>query len=110
MTDVIAEYELVGRRAAGPEFPVRVRICKPVPSDRMAPAWSCSVTVDPLWSKPLEIYGEGAFQALCLSAKHVVQTLATFMAQEGTLHHLEGELFEPTVFGFELLPRELHDA
>jgi hypothetical protein len=105
-TDVIAEYELVGRRATGPEFAVHVRICKPVQSVRMAPAWSCSVTVEPLSSKPFEIYGEGSFQALCLGAKHAVQMLATFMEQEGTLHHPEGDPFDVTVFGFQPLPPE----
>lgn len=84
-------------------FPVRISICQPIPSKRMAPAWSCSVTVDPLWAKPFEIYGEGSFQALCLGMKHAVQMLATFIEQGGTLEFKEGEAFEPEIFGFKLL-------
>ena len=103
---VIAEYELVGREGEGPRFPVRVSVCRPVQSVRMAPAWSCSVTVDPLQSKPFEIYGEGSFQALCLGTRHAVQMLATFINQGGTLEYKEGEKFEPEIFGFKLLGSE----
>lgn len=103
---VVAEYELVGRRAVGPEFPVRVRICSPVQSAHMAPAWSCSVFVEPLWSNAFEIYGEGPFQALCLGARHAVQMLASFAEREGVLRHPEGDSFDPSVFGFQLLPRQ----
>jgi hypothetical protein len=106
MPEVIAEYELVGRHSGGEAFPVSVRLCKPVPSAEMSPAWACSVTVDPLWSKPFLIYGEGSFQALCLAAKHAVQMLDTFVAQGGVLQYADGELFEPELFGFKLLPRE----
>jgi hypothetical protein len=72
----------------------------------MAPAWSCSVTVEPLWAGPFEICGEGSFQALCLGTKHAVQMLATFIDQGGTLEYKEGGKFEPEVFGFKLLGRE----
>ncbi len=103
---VIATYELVGRKVGGESFPVRVVLCKPIQSQRMAPAWSCEVSVEPLWSKPSEIFGEGSFQALCLGAKHAVQMLATFIEQEGTLEYADGEKFEPSIFGFKLLPND----
>ena len=103
--DIIATYELLARKGAEPPFPVQVLLCKPIQSERMAPAWCCEVTVEPLWSKPFAIYGEGSFQALCLGAKHAVQMLATFIEQGGSLEYPEGESFDPEVFGFELLPR-----
>lgn len=108
--DVIAEYELIGRRADGADFPVHVRICKPVQSVHMAPAWACSVTVEPLWASPFDIYGECSFQALCLGAKHAVQLLCTFIEQEGELLHPDGSHFDPSVFGFSLLPRDGNEA
>lgn len=104
--EVIAEYELVGCRADSAEFPVHVRICRPVQSVRMAPARSCSVVVHPLWAKPFEIYGDSSFQALCLGAKHAVQMLATFIEQEGELRYSDGSGFEPSAFGFSLLARD----
>jgi hypothetical protein len=102
--EIIASYELIARKGAEAPYPVRVLLCKPVQSKRMAPAWSCEVTVEPLWSKPFEIYGEGSFQALCLGAKHAVQMLATFIERGGILEYREGEAFDPDVFGFRLLP------
>lgn len=102
--DPIASYELLACEEGREPFPVRVLLYKPTQSKRMAPAWSCEVTVDPLWSKPFEIYGEGSFQALCLAAKHAVQMLATFTEQGGVLKHTEGETFDPEVFGFKPLP------
>jgi hypothetical protein len=101
----IAEYELVGNRDSGPDFPVRVKLFKPELSQRMDPAWSCIVLVEPLWQKPFEIYGEGSFQALCLAAKHATQILDTFIEQGGVLKYADGELFEPDIFGFKLQPR-----
>ena len=103
--DIIASYELLARKDGEPAFSVRVSMCKPIQSESIAPAWCCEVTVDPLWSRPFEIYGEGSFQALCLGAKHAVQMLATFIDQGGTLEYPEGELCDPGVFGFKLLPR-----
>ena len=102
--DIIASYELLARKEGEPPFSVRVFMCKPIQRESMAPAWCCEVTVDPLWSRPFEIYGEGSFQALCLGAKHAVRMLATFIDQGGTLESPEGELFDPEVFGFKLLP------
>ena len=102
-SDIIASYELLARKDDESSFSVRVFLCKPIQSDSMAPAWCCEVTVDPLWSRPFEIFGEGSFQALCLGAKHAVQMLATFIEQGGTLEYPEGELFDPGVFGFKLL-------
>ena len=104
MSMPIAEYELLGSYN-GQEFPVRIKLFQPESSQRMAPACSCSVAVDPLWEKPFEIYGEGSFQALCLAAKHAIQMLDTFVQQGGVLKYPDGELFDPTVFGFQLLPR-----
>lgn len=105
MSDVIAKYELLGRRSSGEAFPVRVLLGRPAPSVKMSPAWQCSVTVEPLWSE-FTIYGEGSFQTLCLAAKHAVQMLDTFMSQGGVLEYADGELFDAEVFGFKLLPRE----
>lgn len=105
MSQVVAEYELVGRRTSGETFPVRVVICMPEPSTEMSPAWQCSVAVEPLWGKPFTIYGEGSFHTLCLAAKHAVQMLDTFAAQGGVLEYLDGEPFEAESFGFRLLPR-----
>lgn len=102
----IATYELVGRRPDGPAFPVRVRVYKPRVSERMAPAWTCQVEVEPLWSSPFEIYGEGSLQSLCLGLKHAVQMLALFTEQEGTLEYPDGGSFEPSAFGFKLLSQE----
>jgi hypothetical protein len=102
--EIVAIYELVASKGAELPFPVRVLLYKPVQSERMAPAWSCKVTVEPLWAKPFEIYGEGSFQALCLGAKHAVQMLAAFIEQGGVLEYGEGEAFDPEVFGFRLLP------
>lgn len=107
MTEVIAEYDLVGQKAKGLEFPVRVILCKPTLSEKMAPAWSCLVTVSPLLNKPTEIYGDNSFQALCLAACFAVQELDTFLAQGGLLKYQDGELFEANVFGFSLSPHSL---
>jgi len=104
--EVIAEYEVVGRKGGGAPFPVRVVIYKPVQDAGIAPAWSCSVVVEPLWPKVFVIYGEGSFQALCLGAKHAVQMLATFAEEGGILEYANGERFDPGVFGFALLPWE----
>jgi hypothetical protein len=102
--DIIASYELIAHKGSESPYPVRVLLRKPIQSKRMAPAWSCEVTVEPLWSNPFEIYGEGSFQALCLGAKHALQMLATFIEQGGVLENREGEAFDPEVFGFRLLP------
>jgi hypothetical protein len=103
-TELVAHMQLLGR-SEGKEFPVEVSISRPAPSERMAPAWSCTVAVAPLWAKSFEIYGDGSFQTLCLSAKHAVQMLATFIEQGGKLMHLDGTDFEPKIFGFRLLPK-----
>lgn len=103
-SEIIASYELIARKGVDSPYPVRVLLGKPVQSTRMAPAWSCEVTVEPLWSKPFEIYGDGSLQALCLGAKHAVQMLAIFIEQGGILEYREGEAFDPGVFGFRLLP------
>jgi hypothetical protein len=102
--DIIASYELLAGRSDESSFLIRIILCKPIQSESMAPAWCCEVDVDPLFSEPFAIYAEGSFQALCLGAKHAVQMLATFMEQGGTLQYPEGGPFDPTVFGFELLP------
>ena len=106
MAEPIAEYELVARRVAGPPFPVRVVVHKPEPSIDASPAWSCAVTVEPLWSGPFVIFGEGSLQALCLGAKHAIQMLDTFVAQGGTLEYVDGGSFESQAFGYQLLARE----
>ena len=105
MSNLIAQYEILGRQGPGsPRFQVRVSIHKPVQSVETPTAWACTVSVDPLWSKPFEIFGEGSFQALCLGAKHAVQMLATFVQQGGVLEHADGESVELANFGFRLLP------
>ena len=107
MPEFIAQYEVFGRREpSGPRFQVRVLILKPVQSVDTPTAWACTVSVDPLWSNPFEIFGEGSFQALCLGAKHAVQMLATFVQQGGVLEHADGEPVELSNFGFMLLPAE----
>jgi hypothetical protein len=103
--DFVAEHRLVGRDAKGSAFAVRIALARPEPSLRMSPAWSCTVVVEPIASAPFEIFGEGSLQALCLGAKHAIQTLATFIEQGGRLEYEAGEVFEPSVFGFDLLPR-----
>jgi hypothetical protein len=70
----------------------------------MAPAWSCDVTVEPIWSKSFEIYGEGSFQALCLGLKHAVRMLAAFADHGGLLQYADGEQVDLAVFGFALNP------
>jgi len=105
MPEAIAEYSLMGQEPEGPWFPVRVVLEKPEPSEEMSPAWSCAVTISPILSKAIAIYGEGSFQTLCLAARFAVQTLDTFLADGGSLKYANGELFEPDVFGFSLLPR-----
>lgn len=106
MSDVIANFELIARQEGQASFPMRIEICRPEPSSKMAPAWQCSVSVTPLWNRPFLIYGEGSFQTLCLGAKHALQMLDTFMAQGGTLMHSDGSEFETESFGFKLLARE----
>ncbi len=102
----IADYELIGNDGKGEDFPVRIALFKPEPSQKMAPAWSCTASIFPMWEQSFEIYGEGSFQALCLAAKHAVQLLDTFVEQGGILKYTDGEPFDPTAFGFVLLPRE----
>ena len=105
MSELIAQYEAFGREERdGPSFPVRVYLHKPVQSVDTPTAWSCTVSVDPMWPRRFEIFGEGSFQALCLGAKHAVQMLAAFVEQGGVLEHPDGESVELTNFGFELLP------
>jgi|APLak6261689865_1056190.scaffolds.fasta_scaffold65661_1 hypothetical protein len=104
--EVIAEYALVGQRPGEAEFPIQIVIWKPAPSEKMSPAWECSVSVEQLWKKPFVIYGENSFQALCLASKHAVQMLDTFAEHGGVLKYPDGELFEADVFGFKLLARE----
>ena len=107
MLELIAIHVVVGRHElSGPAFQVRVSIYKPVQAIDAPNAWSCTVLVDPLWSKPFEIFGEGSFQALCLSAKHAVQMLATFVQQGGVLEHENGESVELAHLGFSLLPTD----
>ena len=108
--DLIAEYTLIGHQTGRDPFPVHARIWKPMQSNSMAPAWSCTVSVEPFYSKSFDIYGDDSFQALCLGAKHVVQMLATFAEQEGTLRHPDGEVVDLSVFGFSLLPRNDESA
>jgi hypothetical protein len=106
MPDAIATYELVGRSGDTPPFPVRIVVEKPEPSIKMRPAWGCAVDVHPLTHMPVVIYGEESFQALCLAVRFAVQTLDTFLEQGGVLEYSNGERFEPSVFGFALLPRQ----
>jgi hypothetical protein len=106
MPDAIATYELVGRRGNTAPFPVRIAIYKPALSVAMSPAWACTVEVSPIAHKPLVIFGEGSFQALCLAARFAVQTLDTFLEQGGVLEYSNGESFDPSVFGFALLARQ----
>lgn len=106
MANVIASFELIASKEGQASFPVRIEICRPEPSSKMAPAWQCSVSVTPLWNEPFDIYGEGSFQALCLGAKHALQMLDTFVAQGGRLTHSDGSAFESESFGFTLLARE----
>jgi len=96
--------QLMGR-SEGKEFAVAVSISAPAPSERMAPAWSCLVTVAPMWAKPFEIYGDDSFQALCLGARQAIQMLAAFLQQGGTLLHPDGTGFDLQVFGFALSPQ-----
>ena len=100
MTEVIAEYTLMGKRAGEPAFPISLVICKPELSEAMAPAWGCLVTVSPLNSKSLSVYGDGSFQALCLGIRHAMQMLQGFVEQGGALQYENGESFDPSVFGF----------
>ncbi|MCG2584167.1 hypothetical protein [Massilia sp. TS11] len=106
MSFQIADYELMGNKGGGEDFPVRVALFKPQPSEKIASAWSCTVTVAPLWEQAFEIYGEGSLQALCLAAKHAIQLLNAFVEQGGVLKYRDGEVFDPATFGFELLPVE----
>ncbi len=105
MSVVIAEYKIVGHQSDGVRFPVRVVMYQPEPSADASPAWQCKVTVEPLWTKPFVIYGEGSFQALCLAAKHAVQMLHTFAEQGGVLEYPDGDSFEAESFGFALSRR-----
>ena len=99
MTELIAEYQLIGKRVGEPTFAIRLAICKPEQSESMAPAWGCLVTVSPLNSKPLTIYGDGSFQALCLGIRHAMQMLQGFVEQGGSLEYENGESFDASVFG-----------
>lgn len=104
MSETIAECELIGRRSSGQEFRVLVSIGQPEPTVEDSPVWTCCVVVSPLARIPFIIYGQGSLQSLCLGARHAVQTLATFVEQGGVLTHTDGELFDPEVFGFKILP------
>ncbi|WP_269533511.1 hypothetical protein [Chitinimonas sp. BJYL2] len=102
-TEVITEFTLVGQRPGEAEFPVHLTITKPIPSEKMSPAWECSISAAQLWETPFTIYGEDSFQALCLACRHSVQILDSFTAHRGTLKYPSGESFEAGVFGFKLL-------
>jgi hypothetical protein len=103
MSDVIAEYALVGRAADGTTFPVQITLYRPIVSIEFAPAWECATGIAP-WLNIAPIYGVDAFQSLCLAAKHIVQTLDTHVQHGGRLEYDDGAKFDPSVFGFQLVP------
>jgi hypothetical protein len=105
MSDVVAEYELVGSEVGGSRFAVHAVLCRPMQIEATSSQWFCNVSASPFLSKPIGIYGDSSFQTLCLAARFVVQTLDTFMSQGGRLEHADGDSFDVDVFGFDMLPR-----
>ena len=85
----IAELSLRARSAERGEFPLRVQIWQPVPSDR-AP-WACAMAVDGLMSRPTHAYGEDSMQALCLAIWFVAQELFAFVEKGGQLWNAEDD-------------------
>ena len=103
MSQPVATLEVFGNLGDAPKFPIRVSLFAPVLAETPS-TFTCLVEVLPLDSKARAIYGEGSMQALCLAARHAIQSLATFVEQGGRLTYANSDDdFDVSAYGFRLL-------
>jgi hypothetical protein len=77
------QKELLARSANGEEWPMRIRIGMPVPSE--IAQWSCMVEVDRLFSPSKPIYGADSWQAMQLAQHFAVSIVERFQSRGGML-------------------------
>ena len=89
MEAAVANLKLIEVSPSGTRTQIYVEIGCPGPDGRGA--WSCTVRVDGLDSKPREIYGEDSLQALCLALRLVRTHLEGALERGSRLVHADDE-------------------
>ena len=85
----IAAKDLIGYRADGERFPLKLRIGRPYRLEQYE--WAVPVGLEGLYASLPDIHGEDSFEALSLSFALVHKLLTEFLEQGGRLYEMDGE-------------------
>ena len=82
--ELIAEEHIDLRHLDGTITQIHFRIHKPQPHPEGKGDWGCVVEARGLWDDPIEIFGEGSFQALMLAISYM-RKMTTYEVERGNV-------------------------